>query len=142
MLFQWVRMVCGKKTNTEEQKCQSPLNFFSKPSFCTADVPYIQWVSCGGVLYAGFTNATFSCRNKQGALIQGQCIIWVKDLRGKCKHLEPGLPAQFRADTGLTPRDKCNSWHMGVAVWCATLTSAPWPSFNSPHLVSRCWAVI
>lgn len=142
MLFQWVRMVCGKKTNTEEQKCQSPLNFFSKPSFCTADVPYIQWVSGGLVLYAGFTNATFSSRNEQGALIQGQCIIWVKDLRGKCKHLEPGLPAQFRADTGWTPRDKCNSWHMGVAVWCATLTSAPWPSFNRPHLVSRCWAVI
>lgn len=134
MFFQWVRMVCGKKTNSEEQKCQSPLNFFSKPSFCTAAVPYIQWVSCGVVLSAEFTNTTLSCRNEQGALIQGQCIIWVKDLRGKFKHLEPELPAQFRADTGFIPRDKCNSWHMGVAVWCAILMALP-----GHHLTGPIW---
>lgn len=49
-----------KKTNSEEQKRQSPLNSFSKPSFCTVAVPNVQWVSCAVLLYAEFTNVLTS----------------------------------------------------------------------------------
>lgn len=129
LFFQWVRMVCG---NSEEQKCHNPLNFFSKPSFCTAAVLYIQWVSSGAVLYAEFTNTPLPGRNEEGVFIQGQWIIWVKDLMRIFKHLEPDLPAQLGADTGCIPRDKFNYWHMGVAVWRATLMPPPRHNSTGP----------
>lgn len=53
----------GKKTPKltvrRKKKSQSPLNFFSKPSSCTAAAPYTQWVFCGGVLCAEFHAKSF-----------------------------------------------------------------------------------
>lgn len=62
---------------------------------------------------------------------------------GKLKHLEPDLPAQLGADPAFIPGDKCNLWHVGVAVWvCHPRATNLGITEQTPSALRRCWAEV